>query len=125
MIGVQVILVPSDKWFKGNICTVFHKSTEEDYLNPRRGVENEFEDSIWTDFFFFNYLFISIFFSIYLFHFWLHGVLAEAHRILCCGTWAYLPCGMWDLGSPPGIEPVSPALEGRFLTMGPPGKSLN
>ena len=24
----------------------------------------------------------------------------------------------------PGIEPLSPALEGRFLTTGPPGKSL-
>ena len=30
---------------------------------------------------------------------------------------------MWDLPRP-GIEPVSPALEGRFLTTGPPGKSL-
>ena len=25
----------------------------------------------------------------------------------------------------PGIEPTSPALGGRFLTTGPPGKSLN
>ena len=25
----------------------------------------------------------------------------------------------------PGIEPVSPALEGGFLTTGPPGKSLH
>ena len=24
----------------------------------------------------------------------------------------------------PGIKPVSPALQGRFLTSGPPGKSL-
>lgn len=53
MIGVQVILVPSDKWFKGNICTVFHRSTEEAYLTPAWTVENEFEDGIWTDFFFF------------------------------------------------------------------------
>ena len=29
---------------------------------------------------------------------------------------------MWDL-SGPGIEPVSPALAGGFLTTGPPGKS--
>ena len=29
---------------------------------------------------------------------------------------------MWDL-SRPGIEPVSPALAGRYLTTGPPGKS--
>ena len=31
--------------------------------------------------------------------------------------------GMWDLPGP-GIEPVSPALAGRFLTTQPPGKSL-
>ena len=29
----------------------------------------------------------------------------------------------WDLPRP-GIKPVSPALAGRFLTTGPPGKSL-
>ena len=29
---------------------------------------------------------------------------------------------MWDL-SRPGLEPVSPALAGGFLTTGPPGKS--
>ena len=31
--------------------------------------------------------------------------------------------GMWDLPGP-GIEPMSPALAGRFLTTGPPEKSL-
>ena len=31
--------------------------------------------------------------------------------------------GMWDLPGP-GIEPVSPALAGGFLTTAPPGKSL-
>ena len=41
-----------------------------------------------------------------------------------CGTRAYLPRGMWDLPGP-GIEPVSPALAGGFLTTGPPGKSMN
>ena len=30
--------------------------------------------------------------------------------------------GMWDLPGP-GLEPVSPALAGRFLTTAPPGKS--
>ena len=30
---------------------------------------------------------------------------------------------MWDLPGP-GIEPVSPALEGRFVTTGQPGKFL-
>ena len=29
---------------------------------------------------------------------------------------------MWDLPGP-GLEPVSPALAGRFLTTAPPGKS--
>ena len=36
------------------------------------------------------------------------------------GARACLLCGMWDLPGP-GIEPVSPALAGRFLTTGPPG----
>ena len=31
---------------------------------------------------------------------------------------------MWDLPGP-GLEPVFPALAGRFLTTSPPGKSLN
>ena len=31
---------------------------------------------------------------------------------------------MWDLPGP-GMEPVSPALAGGFLTAGPPGKSQN
>ncbi|KAJ8782467.1 hypothetical protein J1605_010175 [Eschrichtius robustus] len=31
---------------------------------------------------------------------------------------------MWDLLGP-GLEPVSPALAGGFLTTGPPGKSLS
>ena len=39
-----------------------------------------------------------------------------------CGSWAQLPCGMWNLLGP-GIEPVSPMLAGGFLTTGPPGKS--
>ena len=47
----------------------------------------------------------------------------------CCGAWAQycgaraqLLLGMWNLLRP-GIEPVSPALAGGFLTTGPPGKS--
>ena len=37
------------------------------------------------------------------------------------GSRAELPCGMWNL---PGsrIKPVAPALAGRFLITGPPGK---
>ena len=38
-----------------------------------------------------------------------------------CGSWAQLPCGMWNLPGP-GIESVSPALAGGFLSTGPPGK---
>ena len=34
-----------------------------------------------------------------------------------------LLCGMWDLPGA-GVEPVSPALAGRFLTTASPGKSL-
>ena len=38
-----------------------------------------------------------------------------------CGALLYLPRSMWDFPGP-GIEPVSPALQGRFLTTRPPGK---
>ena len=40
-----------------------------------------------------------------------------------CGARAQLLGGMWDLPGP-GIEPMSPALAGGFLTTAPPGKSL-
>ena len=42
-------------------------------------------------------------------------------RLSSCGTRAELLCGMWDLPGP-GLEPVSPALAGGFLTTVPPGK---
>ena len=49
------------------------------------------------------------------------GLLSVAvHRLSCCGTQLLL--GMWDLPRS-GSEPMSPALAGRFLTTGPPGKS--
>ena len=38
-----------------------------------------------------------------------------------CGTRAQLLCGMWDLPRP-GLEPMSPALAGGFLTTVPQGK---
>ena len=38
-----------------------------------------------------------------------------------CGARAWLLRAMWDLPGP-GLEPVSPALAGRFLTTVPPGK---
>ena len=43
-------------------------------------------------------------------------------RFSCCGMWAQLLHGMWILVPRAGIEPVSPASQGRFSTSGPPGK---
>ena len=45
----------------------------------------------------------------------------QTRRLSNCGSRAQLLRGMWDLPRP-GIEPVSPALAGRFLTTAPPGK---
>ena len=58
---------------------------------------------------------------------WVHGLSSCGLRALedrhsSCGARASLLHSMWDL-SGPGIEPVSPALAGRFLTTEPPGKS--
>ena len=47
----------------------------------------------------------------------------EARGLSSRGAHAKLPCSMWDLPGP-GMEPMSPALEVRFLITGPPGKSL-
>ena len=44
-----------------------------------------------------------------------------ARGLSSCGSWAYLLRGMWNLPRP-GLEPVSPALVGGFLTTVPPGK---
>ena len=41
-----------------------------------------------------------------------------------CGTWASLPRGMWNLPIP-GIEPMLPALAGRFLSAGPAENPLS
>ena len=41
-----------------------------------------------------------------------------------CSAWALFLHTMWVLTPWPGIEPVSPALEGIVLTTGPPGKPL-
>ena len=43
-------------------------------------------------------------------------------RLSSCGTQAQLLRGMWDLPRS-GIEPMSPALAGRFLTTEPPRKT--
>ena len=45
----------------------------------------------------------------------------QTRRLSSCGSWPQLLRGMWDLPRP-GLEPVSPALAGRFSTTAPPGK---
>ena len=42
---------------------------------------------------------------------------------LSSGAGAYLLRGMWDLPGP-GLEPMSPALAGRFSITAPPGRPL-
>ena len=49
------------------------------------------------------------------------GSRALEHRLSSCDSRAQLLRGMWDLPRP-GLEPVSPALAGRFSTTAPPGK---
>ena len=45
----------------------------------------------------------------------------QTRRLSNRGSRAQLLRGMWDPPGP-GLEPVSPALAGRFLTTAPPGK---
>ena len=45
----------------------------------------------------------------------------QTRRLSSSGSRAQLLCGMWDLPRP-GLEPVSPALAGRFSTTVPPRK---
>ena len=45
----------------------------------------------------------------------------QTHRLSNCGSRVQPLRGMWDLPRP-GLEPVSPALAGRFSTTVPPGK---
>ena len=45
----------------------------------------------------------------------------QTRRLSSCGSRAQLLPGMWDPPRP-GLEPVSPALAGRFSTTVPPGK---
>ena len=45
----------------------------------------------------------------------------QTRRLSNCGSRAQLLRGMWDPRRP-GLEPVSPALAGRFSTTVPPGK---
>ena len=45
----------------------------------------------------------------------------QTRRLSSCGSRAQLLRGMWDLPRP-GLEPMSPALAGRFSTTAPQGK---
>ena len=45
----------------------------------------------------------------------------QTRKLSNCDSQAQLLRGMWDLPRP-GLEPVSPALAGRFSTTAPPGK---
>ena len=45
----------------------------------------------------------------------------QMRKLSSCGSRAQLLRGMWDPPRP-GLEPVSPALAGRFSTTAPPGK---
>ena len=45
----------------------------------------------------------------------------QTRRLSSCGSRAQLLHGMWDPPRP-GLEPMSPALAGRFSTTAPPGK---
>ena len=45
----------------------------------------------------------------------------QTRRLGNCGSWAQLLRGIWDLPRP-GLEPMSPALAGGFLTTAPPRK---
>ena len=47
----------------------------------------------------------------------------QTRRLSNCGSRALSLRGMWDPPRP-GLEPVSPALAGRFSTTAPPGKPL-
>ena len=48
----------------------------------------------------------------------------QTRRLSNCCSRAYLLRSTWDLPRP-GLEPVFPALAGRFSTTVPPGKPLN
>ena len=48
----------------------------------------------------------------------------QTRRLSSCGSRVQLLRGMWDLPRP-GLEPVSPALAGRFSTTAPPGKPFH
>ena len=74
----------------------------------------------------------KIFLSIHLFGStepsWRHaGSFVTMHRLTSCGNveaCQFICSGAYGISAPPpGMEPVPPALQGRFLTSGPPGNS--
>ena len=68
----------------------------------------------------FFYLFFKIFFM------WtiLKSFTESVTYCFCFVFWIFGPRACGVLAPRPGIEPVTPALKGRVLTTGPPGKSL-
>ena len=75
------------------------------------------------DFFWYVYLLKLLFFKIYFNFFWLcwFSLWYSGSTVVPC-SW---PATSGILVPQTGIEPVSPALEGSFLTTGWPGKSLS
>ena len=76
-------------------------------------------------------MYLSYFLIALFIHFWPHWVLVAAIRTcvvvrsLSCGAGLSCSWASGSLVSGPGIESMSPTLEGEFLTTGPPGKSLS
>ena len=86
--------------------------------------------AFWTSWIFFGTAPLSILWCPFL---WLHWVWVSAHGIFCWASVRLLSVVADRLRGPsacgillpwPGIKLASPALEGTFLTTGPPGKSL-
>ena len=69
--------------------------------------------------------FLRLFGFLFVCFYWLCWVFTAVWRLSSsCVSPPYPPA--WGIIVPqPGMEPTSPALEGRFLTTGPPGKSLH
>ena len=103
-----------------------------EYLKETLCVSPQF--FLWAAFLCLLFFFFLIIFKvfIYLFKFWLHEVFVAAHGlcVVAHGLSFAVPhglscssaCGI--LVPQPGIEFTCSALDGKFLTTGPPGKSL-
>ena len=66
---------------------------------------------------------ISLFFFFKVFFFNGPFLKSLLNLLQYCFCFIFCPRTMWDLNSPPGMEPSPPVLEGEVLTTGPPGKS--